>query len=127
MKKCSYHVYKVFDSKNKIHICEFETRNEARRLEQILLNSKHADWWPEIFTEMQESTMKIKGLELLGSHGQDCAIEFGAVEIIHIGGKRYILRKANGDEQKFLADEGIGSSEFESDPAGFEAAWESDW
>lgn len=70
--------------------------------------------------------MKIKGLELLGSHGQDCAKAFGAAEIVHIGGKRCILRKANGDEQKSLADEGIGSSEFESDPAGFEADWESD-
>lgn len=70
--------------------------------------------------------MKIKGLDLLGSHGQDCAKEFGAVEIRHIGGNRYILRKSNGEEQKFLADEGIGSSELESDPAEFESAWEAD-
>lgn len=49
--------------------------------------------------------MKIKGIELLGSHGQDCAREFGAAEIKHIGGNRYIICKANGDYQKFLADE----------------------
>lgn len=29
--------------------------------------------------------MKIKGFDLLGSHGQDCAKAFGAAEIIHRG------------------------------------------
>lgn len=69
---------------------------------------------------------KIKGLELLGRHGQECAEEFGAIEIMHLGGNRYMMKRADGLEQKFLSDEGIGSSELESDPAEFESAWAAD-
>ena len=50
--KMRYHVYKSFDTKTKILVASYGTRNEARRLEKVLLNTEFRDWQPEIWTEL---------------------------------------------------------------------------
>jgi hypothetical protein len=65
---------------------------------------------------------KGKPEEMLGANLANHAREFGADEVQHLGGRRYIARRtSDGAELRMIADEGIGSVEGEE---GFEEAWE---
>lgn len=61
----------------------------------------------------------------VGQHLTDAANEFDAVRIQNYGHGRFVAIDEDGGRMRMIADEGIGSTEFECDePAAFEAAWD---
>ena len=56
-----------------------------------------------------------------GSNLERLAQQFSAIEVLHLSGRRWIMRRADGQELRAITDEGIGSVEGEE---GFEEAWQ---
>jgi hypothetical protein len=50
-----YEVWKVWTSKDRMLVATFSTRNEAERMEKLLLTSEYRDWVTEILTVTPEA------------------------------------------------------------------------